>query len=251
MIWKTYTNSIKTRLITNVILIHAVLMGLVVFDMLEREHSFMNNQLSSKGYDLTEILASHTSNALLNNDLVALDELIGEMDNINDHYMVFIMDKDGRIRASQPAEYFNQTLTDSISRNMLKKLQQSDAKNIQNIHSQLIDTYSKIYVDNQLIGYARTILDARNLLNELKVITNKGVLYIILAILFGALFAWLSVRTMTANLNRVTQVANELSKNNFEIKLPQIKTSDEIGTLIKAFEVMQNKVYPFVKTSFS
>ena len=165
----------------------------VCYTKLLRE--FIQKELLSKGSDLTTILAANTANALLNNDLVALGELISQMKQLQNHYMVFILDEDGRVRASQPPTYFNQVLNDAHSLTLMEDLSTSDARIIQNAHTGFVDTMVKITVDGRTIGYARTLLDARSLTKELELITTKGLLYIALAIIIGALFAWLSVKS--------------------------------------------------------
>ena len=247
MIFKKYSQSIKTRLIVNVILIHAILMGLIVYDMLEREHDFMQTQLSAKGHDLTSILASHSSAILLNNDLVALNELIGEMNNIKEFYMSFIIDKDFKVRASNPDKYFNLTLNDKISTELFNSVNSSDSHSYQIIHDGFIDTITKIYVDKIVIGYSRTLLDNRALENELAVITKKGIIYIILAILIGAIFAWMSVRKMTESLNRISDAAKKIAKHDFDVVLPEPKGNDEVSNVVKAFKVMKSSLNKYLK----
>lgn len=239
MIWKKYSHSIKTRLIVNVVLIHAFLMGFIVYDMLDREHEFMQDQLSTKAYDLTSILASNASTILLNNDLIALNELIGETDNIKEFYMTFIIDKDLKVRASKPEKYFNLTLNDEISKELIDGVNKSDSYSYQIIHDGLIDTVTKIYIDKNLIGYTRTLLSNKALENELSIITYKSLIYIILAIIFGALFAWMSVRKMTGSLNHVSEAAKKIAQQDFNIQLPEPKTDDEVSNVVKAFKVMQ------------
>lgn len=239
MIFKKYSQSIKTRLIVNVILIHAILMGFVVYDMLEREHTFMQTQLSAKGYDLTSILASSSSTILLNNDLVALKELISEMNSIKEFYMSFIIDKDLKVRASNSDEYFNLTLNDEISTDLFNVINSSDKHSYQIIHDGLIDTITKIYVDKRVIGYSRTLLDNRALEQEITVITNRGILYIILAIFIGAIFTYLSVRKMTESLNQISNAAKKIAKQDFSIVLPKAKGDDEVSNVLNAFKVMQ------------
>jgi len=247
MIWRSYGKSIKTRLIVNVILIHAVLMGLIVFDMLNREHRFMENQLSAKGFDLTSILASNASQYLLNNDIVALNELIAEMENISDHYMVFIMDTEGKVRASLPGSYFNRTLTDDISRTLFQKITATERDGVQLNHGSLVDTLYKIKAEDKTIGYARAILDSNSMNNALHIITKEGIFFIIIAIFAGALFAWISVWKMTERLNKLTAAAHELAKRNFDTLLPRAKGEDEINTMIEAFSVMQHSLHDYIR----
>jgi len=78
-----FYGSIKHKLIFNVVLIHAVLMGFVVYDLVERQSEFMENQLENQGKELATLLAINATIPLLNNDLIALDEL----------YMVFMTTK--------------------------------------------------------------------------------------------------------------------------------------------------------------
>jgi len=247
MIFKNYSRSIKTKLIVNVILIHALLMGFVIYDMVQREQTFMHKQLQSKGKDLTAILASNAGQYLLNNDIVALGELLADMDTISDHFMVFILDTHFRVKASLPSEYFNQTLNDTISIKLYETLQKIPQKDLQLAHNELIDTLCKITVNGETIGYARTILDAQTLHDELSIVTRQGIAYILLAIILGSLFAYLSVHTMTTNLQRLTNAAKELAKRNFTIELPQVKQKDEIYSMTKAFKVMQNSLKKYIK----
>jgi len=88
-----FYGTIKKKLLTNVILIHAVLMGFVVYDLVERQSLFMQEQLENKGKELSSLLALNATNALLNNGLVALDELINGFETTKDIYMAFILDE--------------------------------------------------------------------------------------------------------------------------------------------------------------
>jgi len=246
MIFNHYFSSIKTRLIVNVILIHALLMGFVVYDMVEREQSFMHSQLSAKGHDITAVLASNATQYLLNNDVVALNELIVGMKKVRDQYMIFILDKDGKVYASLPNRYFNLTLNDTVSRSLIDKIDESSKDGVQIQHLDLVDTLYPIDVNGQIIGYARTILDAKKLHQEIDVITQKGLLFILIAIFLGAIFAWLSVRKMTQRLGELTKAAHELAEHKFDVKLPANSESDEVGTMIDAFGVMQSSIHHYI-----
>ena len=243
-----FFNSIKTRLITNVILVHMVLMGFIVFDMLEREKSFMHDQLNSRGKDLTSILASNAGQHLLNNDIVALNELIADMQDISNLSMVFIIDKHAKVRASQPSVHFNRKLNDEVSTNLIKTLKSSDEPLLQRQHHHTVDTLQKIMVDGQTIGYARTIFNANALEKELALITYKGVIYILIAIIIGALFAWLSVKKMTARLNTLTLAARSLANHQFDINIPRYNQNDEVAQMSHAFEVMQDSIKDYIHT---
>lgn len=246
MIFKQYSQSIKTRLIVNVIFIHAILMGLVVYDLQDRESKFIEKQLSSKGYDLSSILASNASTSLLNNDLIALKELIGEMGSIKDFHMSFILDKNYRVRASTSKEYFNITFNDTLSKKLFDKVNATQEHSYQIIHDGFIDTITKISVNTKTIGYVRILLSNKSLETELKLITTQGLLYILFAIFAGALFTWLSIRKMTESLNLVSDAARQIAMRNFDVSLPEPTQNDEVSNVVKAFGVMQSSLNQYV-----
>ncbi|MDA3947299.1 MAG: EAL domain-containing protein [Helicobacteraceae bacterium] len=245
-LYRRYRDSLQTRLIVNVIIIHAVLMSLVVYDLIERERQFMQEQLSHKGYEKTTLLISHATIPLLNNDLVALDELLDDRPALKDHYMTFILDKHGRVRASTKKEYFNKQLNDPLSREQLTHLSDSDLSIDQIIHDDLVDTIGVITVNDAIIGYVRTIIDRSTLSQELSIMTNKGMFYVLLAILIGALFAWIVVRQMTRQLNLVASAAEQIANKDFNVDLPVTRNNDELAKMIAAFKVMSESIQEYV-----
>jgi len=247
MIFKKYLQSIQAKLIINVILIHAVLMGLVVFDLIQREHHFIQKQLSQKGYELASVLSFNAVVPLINNDVVALNELLVDMHKVKDHYMMFILDHQGRVKASTHAKYINQVLDDRHSGVAIHHLMMGQDESYQTVHNNLTDTFDRIVLDGKTIGYARTILDQSSLFDEMNIITNKGLMYVGLAILLGAFFAWLVVRRLTKRLNKVANVAVEISKKNFNVQLPDSKYDDELSKMTEAFSTMIHSINGYVE----
>ena len=249
MIKDFFYKGIRKKLIVNVILIHAILMGLVVYDTIENESEFILNQLSQKGVDIATISAANGSFGLLNNDLVALQDLVSNMERVQGFYLAFIIDRSQTIRASSNKEYFNKKLTDTISQEMIEELKKSPQSYLQWRHDGVIDTLSKVYAGKRHIGYVRILLDMGEADVLLQNIKNEGVLYILVAIVLGALFAWLSVRSMTNGLSVITKAAREIGEHKFEtkIELSTSKAKDEIADVVVAFGVMQNLISEYIE----
>ena len=241
-----FYGSIKNKLITNVILIHAILMGFVVYDLVERQSSFMKEQLESKGKELSSLLALNASRSLLNNDLIALDELLHGFHDTKDIYMAFLLDEKGKVKASTDKSYFNRTLNDAMSLKLLAMARNIHDDLVLIEHLNMIDSVHKIKVGNTTIGYARIILNSANLSNELEIITNQGLFYIFLAIIIGALFAWFSIRRTTENLNKISEVATSIAEQNFDVKLPLLKGNDEVAKVSRAFAVMISSIKSYI-----
>ncbi|MEA2028760.1 MAG: EAL domain-containing protein [Campylobacterota bacterium] len=247
MILRKYSNSIAVRLFINIILIHSFLIGILLYDLIQKESEFIHEQLLKKGRDSATILASSASATLLNNDLVALNELILEMDNISSNYMTFVLDSEFRVRASRPNHYFNQTLVDDRSKSLLSWIDKNSTKTFyQVVHDELVDTVAKVYADGHLIGYVRVILDQREFNQAIKKMVQEGALFAFLAILLGSVVAWFSVNRMTTHLNQLTNAAKKISQRDFDVQLPKIKTKDEIASMTQAFKVMQNSMHEYI-----
>jgi len=233
-----FYGTIKNKLLTNVILIHAILMGFVVYDLVERQSVFMKEQLENKGQELSSLLAINAANALLSNDLVALDELLNGFEATKDIYMAFLVDSNGKIKASTDKKYLNKNFNDDISIKLFKQCQESMCNSSQLSHTIFIDSVHKIKIKDDTIGYARVILNTENLSHELNIITTKGLFYIFLAILIGALFAWLSIRKTTQNLNEIASIASLIAEKKFDVNFPKVEGEDEVAKVSRAFEVM-------------
>ncbi|WP_263832958.1 bifunctional diguanylate cyclase/phosphodiesterase [Sulfurospirillum oryzae] len=242
-----FYGSIKHKLITNVILIHAVLMGFVVYDLVERQSEFMEKQLENQGREFATLLAINAATPLLNNDLIALDELLHSFRENKNIYMVFLLDARGKVKASTDKSYFNQTLDDDKSVKLLEMANNSTQDDTAQIrHTTLIDSAHCIKVKNTTIGYARIILNSQSLEDELSVITNKGLFYIFLAIFTGALFAWFSIRSTTENLNEIADVASSIADQKFDITLPVVEGNDEVAKVSRAFRVMITSIKSYI-----
>ncbi len=237
-----FYGTLKKKLLTNVILIHAILMGFVVYDLVERQSLFMQEQLENKGKELSSLLALNATNALLNNDLVALDELINGFQTTKDIYMAFLLDENRKIKASTDKKYLNKNFSDEISATLLKKCEESLCESSQLTHTIFIDSVHKVKIKDDTIGYARVILNTENLNHELTLITTKGLFYIFLAIFIGALFAWLSIRKTTQNLNEIATIASLVAEQKFDVTFPKIEGEDEVAKVSRAFEVMTHSI---------
>lgn len=240
-----FYGSIKHKLITNVILIHAILMGFVVYDLVERQSAFMEKQLSEKGQELSSLLALNAATPLLNNDLIALDELLHGFSDKQDIYMAFLLDKTGKVKASTDKSYFNQTLNDPKSVELIEKAAHQNTT-VQIKHTSLTDSICSVRIDGVTIGYARIILTSQSLEDELDIITGKGLFYIFLAIVIGALFAWFSIRSTTENLNKIAEIASHIAEQKFDLSFPVVRGNDEVAKVSRAFHVMIGSIKSYI-----
>jgi len=232
-------HSLKGRIIGTVLLLHAVLMGLVVSDMLTRQQGFMEMQLAHESKTLAHTLAVNAPSWLLSRDINALSELVSSLASVKNLNLALILDSRGKVLAATDATLFNVTFSDSPSKELLAALlADSDRSNYQLLHDGLIDSISAITISGKTIGYARVILDAAPMQAELNAVAHQGVIYTLLAITLGGLIAWLAVRKVTYRLNMLSNAADSITAGNLEIALPHYDGRDEVARLARDFSQM-------------
>lgn len=240
--------TIRGRLLASIFLIHSILMGLIVYELVERQYQFMAKHLSENSYSIADLLASNAALPLQNNDLSTLEDLLENIRLLPDISMIFVMDTTGRIRASYPKGYLNQTLVDPISEEMIQKLKESDTEAYQQSHEGLNDTIRIIKLDNQRVGYCRILVRDSAMTRELNSLIQSGVTFTVLAIIIGVLLAWIIIRKMTYRMTQLAEAATQLTHNNFEVKIPKAQGEDEISAMEHGFHVMADSIKKYMSS---
>ena len=232
-------HSLKGRIIGTVLLLHAVLMGLVITDMLARQQSFMEKQLAQESRTLARTLAVNAPSWLLSRDVNALNELLSSLSSIKHLNLALILDGNGKVLAATDTSLFNVIFSDSPSQELLAPLLNNPGlSQHQLLHDGLIDSISAISSNGKHIGYARVILDAAPMQLELNAVKHKGIIYTLIAIVLGGLIAWLVVRKATYRLNMLSQAADNITAGNLDIALPDYAGRDEVARLARDFSQM-------------
>lgn len=232
-------HSIRGRIILGVVVLHAVLMGLVVYDMSTRQQEFMQKQIAAEGRSLAVTLAANAPSWVLSRDLNGLDELLSSLREVSTLKLALILDRDGKVIASSDPALFGLTLDDPPSIQLLKTLHDGHGADTSQLwHDGMVDSLAEITSNHTRIGYTRILLDAAPVRKELDAITEKGLIYTVVAILLGALAAWLLVRTMTQRLTRLSLAADSIAAGNLHVDLPDYQGRDEVSRLTRDFAQM-------------
>ncbi|MGE5026955.1 MAG: EAL domain-containing protein [Betaproteobacteria bacterium] len=236
-----FPKSLKGRMIAGIMLVHAVLMGLIVADMMLRQQRFMEAHISDEGRTFANSLAINAPPWLLSNDTNGLQELFNSLKTAEHIQLALIMDRDGKVLASTDAKLFNLTLKDPVSRQLLETVS-PNANGNQNFaqlaHDGLVDSISVIRAGSRHIGYSRVVLDSKLMQAELNAVIHKGIVYTFIAIIAGGLIAWLLVHTLTRRLSLLSKAAEAIASGKPKSKLPEYSGKDEVSRLIRDFNAM-------------
>lgn len=229
-------HSIRARLILGVVLLHAVLMGLIVVDMIGRQQRFMEHQVANDSRDLAKTLSLNAVPWLLSNDVSGLNELIGNLKRQSGLNLALIMDRDGKVLASSDPSLFNLRLDDAASAALVAAATTQGLA--ESRHDGLFDAVSTATIDGRRIGYTRVILDATPVQRELDAVERGGIGYTAAAIVLGGLVAWLLVRRMTSRLAQLSTAMDSVAAGRTGAELSDTEGNDEVARLTRDFNRM-------------
>ncbi|MBF0458549.1 MAG: HAMP domain-containing protein [Nitrospirae bacterium] len=226
--------SIRTQLVFGIALVHAILMTIFVFDMVERQRAFLKEQTAAQATSLAETLAANSISWVLASDVIGLDEVVQSQSKYPGLLYAMVTDKDGCILGYTEANLVRKYLNDPISVRMLH----SQPGNIILLNSsKQVDAAAPLLIDGQHIGWARVGLSHKRLSGNLRVITRHGIIYTVVAIVAGTIFALFMARRLTGGLKHIVNIAERVSHGEIHLR-SRLNRIDELGALSKDFDIM-------------
>jgi hypothetical protein len=179
--------SIRRQLILGIVVFHAVLMSVFVYDLIERQRDFLHSQSLAKAKSLALSLSANSSSWVLSNDVFGLEEMLESQKNFPSLRYAMVLNPEGKILGHTEKDKVGLYLHDEISARLF-------SKNLDQIvlinNDSYIDIASPVVNNGQFIGWARVNLSQKFIADNLMVVTRDGLLCTLLAITVGALFAF-------------------------------------------------------------
>lgn len=229
-----WTRSIRRQLMLGIILIHAVLMTFFVFDLVDRQQDFLHIQGVEQTRSLTETLAANSASWVLANDVIGLEEIIRSQSSYPQLHYAMVITPNGRVLAHTNKQNVGKYVSDSISLELLNKNTGTHTL----IDTELqIDIATPIIANQKHIGWARVGLGQEDITQGLNIITRNGIIYTLIAILIGALFAVLMANGLTRGLHHIVAVSSKIRQGERHVR-SEIDRFDELGKLSQNFNEM-------------
>lgn len=179
--------SIRRQLILGIVVFHAVLMSVFVYDLIERQRDFIHSQSLAQAKSLALSLSANSSSWVLSNDVFGLEEMLESQNNFPSLRYAMVLNPEGKILGHTEKDKVGLYLHDEISARLF-------SKNLDQIvlinNDSYIDIASPVVNNGQFIGWARVNLSQKFIADNLMVVTRDGLLCTLLAITVGALFAF-------------------------------------------------------------
>jgi len=231
-------NSIRRQLMMGVVAVHAVLMTLFVFDMVERQRDFLHRQSMTQSSSLANALATNSISWILANDVAGMEEVIHSLQRYPDLRYAMLLSPNGRVLAHSDRSKVGLYVEDGVSRSLLQP--PATARTLVATRA-LIDVAVPVFAGKRHIGWARIGLGQDSVASNLEKVSRDGTLYTLAAIIIGMLFsAWLA-RHATRGLNRLLEVTEQTRLGRRDIRT-NLSQSDEIGALGRGVDAMLDAV---------
>lgn len=221
----TWRNSIKTRILVNIILVHAVMMGLLVWELVTREGQLLRDMTQQQAQDLAQGLAASSSNALLAADLAGLNELLL---TVRDHQgldHLIILRNDGRILAHNNPRYIGQYLSDDSSLRLLKN---ETTTTVLISRDDYLDLAAPVYSLPRTtpVGWVRLGLRLDHLQAQQQAILSRGLTYALIAIVLGGLIALMLAFRVTRALDLLRLTTQAFQHGQRDLQAPTLEHTE-------------------------
>jgi PAS domain S-box-containing protein len=232
-----WSHSVRNKLVISVALVHAVLMSVFVFDMVERQQSFLRNEEVARADTLVRTLAVSSASGVLSNDISGLEEIIGAMQNMPDLSYACILDPSGRVLAHTRRELEGLYAVDPLSLSLLAR-----APGLQHliVANNQIDLAMPVVTGSRMLGWVRIGLAKSARQSNLVRVAQDGMAYASIAILVGGLFALGIGGRLSAGLDKLVAAVDAVRAGDRSIKAEE--GADEIGRLGTGFNSMLEAV---------
>ncbi|MBN2646383.1 MAG: EAL domain-containing protein [Thiotrichales bacterium] len=228
--------SIKNRLILSIALLHALLMSLFVYDLVQRQEQFLTKESQVTAEGIAKALATNSVPWMLSNDLAGLAELTQTQAQQAHVNFAMLFNMHGKILAyhhnRKPQALPNQT-------GLYVDLPPSTAPNqyVYFDNPQVVDLAVPIFKNQTQLGWARIQLSRQHTQESIALITREGVFYTLAAILIGSLIAGLMGHHLTHRITRLIQSTKQIRLGQRQLTLDS-HGQDELAELTRQFAAM-------------
>ncbi len=227
-----FYQSFRFRLIMSVTLVHIVLMGVFVMDIVNQQADGYRENLYNQGRSLSTLMSVASTDALLTENLTSLAEITSRIKLQPDVVYSDIINSQGYVLVSTDESRQGQFFENEIKTDERLPLDEGD---------HILDLREDIVVEGRKIGSVLLGLSTQRLNNALIRSRNQGVIFIILALLIGGLAAFSLSFFITRNLRELTSAAEKIGAGDLTTRV-NINSHDETGLLASAFNYMGKKL---------
>jgi signal transduction histidine kinase len=225
--------TIRKKLIYGITLVHAILMTFFVVDMYYRQSRFFEVEAANEAKELAETIANNSISWVLANDLVGLQEIVSSQTAKSKVNTVMVLSNEHKVFAHTDLDQVGKYVSGNEIVSILKTQSTFEIKS----GPDEVIAVAPIQVQKRKIGNVYVAYNLKEVHTALMGIVVNGMIYTFLAILIGALFAWLMAKYLTTAIESLTALSAKIRKGQRGHRA-EIYQKDEVGELANDFNLM-------------
>ena len=227
-----FFTTLRGRLIVGVAAVHAVMMALFIVDLTVRQRSMLLERQTEQAVALSRTLAVSAAGWIASDDLAGLQELVTAQREHQELIFAILTNDEGKVLAHSDPAYRGKYLLNLPSGDAAAVIMKSEG---------LVDVISPAMLGTHRVGWARVGVGQKMAAGKLTRIISNGVLYAMLAILFGSLIAWLMGKRITRRLYAIQQTMDQIGAGNTKAR-STLKGQDEAADIAAEFNAMLDRL---------
>jgi PAS domain S-box-containing protein len=234
---------LQTRLILYSTFLIALVMGLVIILVEQRQSETIQEEAQKRGMGIAKNLAAVSTNALVTYNYVALEQNAEKMVLEEDIVYVIVHDKENKVAAySEHDERQGTVLTDPVSRKALKARKPLIQKAVFR-EKRILDISIPVYIkeSEEKWGTIRIGLSLERMFGQIQKTRVNLLLLGFLAIVLGILGSVFFARRITRPISKLVKTTISAAKGDLD-QVIDIRTHDEIEELGKNFNYMIQQI---------
>jgi signal transduction histidine kinase len=240
MSWFQSLNPRKTlrrQLIATITGVHTILMMSFVWDLVDRQQSFLLDRARERSLYHAELLATSAVPQLITNDLGGMQEVLESLARQR-WLAASVTDVSGRIVGHSDPRLVGSLYKDDRSRAVLNGPRKPV---IVFENERRIYAAAPVTVDSAVLGWAWVAADLSDDRLQVSDLRGTGLIYLAIAILSGAIFAVMLATALTRQLRLLLAGTQRLAEDKFDEPVPIIAEND-VGQVAEAFNRAMEKL---------
>lgn len=220
--------TLRFRLILSVALVHVVLMGAFVWDVVQDQSATIREQLLNRGHELASLMVVASTNPLLEENLASLAEVTNRVKLQPEVVYSEIVDIRGDVLASTSPARVGHRERRPLGVNDHFPLKRGDY---------VLDLSRPVIVAGRRVGTILLGLSTRGMDTALGSMRDRGLLFILAALVVGSIAAWMLAMVVTRRLHGLIAATRKIAAGDLAVRV-RGGNRDEVGILADAFNHM-------------
>ena len=194
---KLWNKSFRLQLIFGTVVIISLLTVTFTYIITQYQSDFLHKEAINQAHNRSKMLAATSKVWILSNDYVGLGEVVSNLSLYDDISFAAVINMDGKILAHTDISKLGKFVSDEkrikyIQKASIKHFYHDDEEEILFQNENYIDIIRVIHEGEQHIGFINLRINQAARQENIQNTINKGILFTVVSILIGFLFAYIT-----------------------------------------------------------